>query len=82
VYVAHYHSLSLPHDLYRTPETFDLVPSTIGPQARKNLAEIAALLTQITSGTLFGEERPWMMSINTFVEVSIGQMGAWFLEGE
>jgi hypothetical protein len=31
---------------------------------------------------LFGEENPWMMSINTFVEVAIKQMGDWFLEGE
>lgn len=65
----------------RTPETFDLVPNTISPQARKNLAEISALLTQITNGTLFGEDNPWMMSINTFVEVAIKQMGDWFLEG-
>ena len=66
---------------YRTPETFDLVPSTITPQARKNLAEISSLLTQITSGALFGDDNPWMMSINTFVEVAIKQMGDWFLEG-
>jgi len=81
VYVIYPGGASPPHRTCRTPETFDLVPSTITPQARKNLGEISALLTQITSGALFGEEHPWMMSINTFVEVAIKQMGDWFLEG-
>lgn len=63
-----------------TPETFDIVTNTIEPPARKNLAQISKVLTQITSGTEFDDRNPSYVPINDFVNKSITQMSAWFLE--
>ncbi|CAG7849424.1 Ras GTPase-activating-like protein IQGAP1 [Serendipita indica DSM 11827] len=62
------------------PESFDIVPDMISPEARKNLSEVSAVLTQITSGVPFGEENPSMMAINEYVELAIQQMSEWFLQ--
>ncbi|KAF8469444.1 hypothetical protein JB92DRAFT_3057212 [Gautieria morchelliformis] len=63
-----------------TPETFDIVSSTLGAVARKNLAEISKMLTQISSGQLFGDDNPCLTPINSFVESAITQFSRWFLE--
>ncbi|EPQ59223.1 hypothetical protein GLOTRDRAFT_34245 [Gloeophyllum trabeum ATCC 11539] len=63
-----------------TPETFDIVSSTVDIAARKNLAQISKVLTQIASGTEFGEDSPSFVPINDFVAKCIKQMTAWLLE--
>lgn len=67
--------------LYRTPETFDLVPTTLGIAARKNLAEISKMLTQIASGVSFGDENPRLTPLNSYVDEAIKLLGNWFIEG-
>ncbi|KAH7344769.1 hypothetical protein B0J17DRAFT_607929 [Rhizoctonia solani] len=61
-----------------TPETYDVVSTTITPAARRNLADISKVLTQITSGYEF--EVPNLASMNAFVATNIPTMAAWFLE--
>jgi Ras GTPase-activating-like protein IQGAP2/3 len=64
----------------RTPETFDIVSSTVDGASRKNLSEISKILTQISSGQLFGDDDPCLTPINGFVESAINQVSRWFLE--
>ncbi|KZT24523.1 ras GTPase-activating protein [Neolentinus lepideus HHB14362 ss-1] len=63
-----------------TPETFDIVASTVDIAARKNLAQISKVLTQIASGIEFGEESPAYLAINEFVLTHAKQMTDWLLE--
>lgn len=64
-----------------TPETFDIVTSTVDVASRKNLAQISKILTQITSGSEFGDDTPSYVPINDYVRKAIKQMSAWLLEG-
>lgn len=73
-YLAHMHIPS-------TPETFDIVSTTVDVSSRKNLAQISKILTQITSGAEFGEESPSYVPINDYVRKAIKQMSGWLLEG-
>lgn len=68
--------------IHRAPETFDIVPNTISAQARRNLDEVSRVLTQISSGKMYGPENPPMKAIDDFMAVAIKQMGDWFLEGK
>ncbi|KAG9120291.1 hypothetical protein FRC07_004278, partial [Ceratobasidium sp. 392] len=61
-----------------TPETYDVVPTTITPAARRNLANISKTLTQISSGQEF--DIPALTSVNAFVTTNIPIMAAWFFE--
>ncbi|KAJ7283670.1 ras GTPase-activating protein [Mycena rebaudengoi] len=63
-----------------TPETFDLVSTTIDRDARKNLDQVSKVLTQITSGSEFDDDSPIYVPINEFVRQAITQMTAWLLE--
>ncbi|KAI0080889.1 hypothetical protein K474DRAFT_1589057 [Panus rudis PR-1116 ss-1] len=64
-----------------TPEVFDIVPNTIEVTERRNLAQIARVLTQITTGRAFDEETdPALTPINPFVETSIEQFSAWLFQ--
>lgn len=62
-----------------TPETYDVVPTAIAPSARRNLADISKVLTQISSGHEF--EIPTLASVNAFVATNIPIMATWFFEG-
>ena len=62
-----------------TPETYDVVPTAITPSARRNLADISKVLTQISSGHEF--EIPTLASVNAFVATNIPIMVTWFFEG-
>ena len=64
-----------------TPETFDIVSNTIDIGARKNLAQISKVLTQITGGHEFGDDAPAYIPINDFVKKSMQQVFAWLLDG-
>ena len=76
------HFFSSDKPSYSTPETFDIVANTIDPAARKNLAQISKVLTQITSGIEFDDKNPSFVPINDFVIKSISQVSAWLLEGK
>ena len=65
----------------RTPETFDIVQNTINVEMRKNLAQVSRVLTQITSGTDFGDENPCYVPVNDYVRDAIQQMTSWLFEG-
>ena len=64
------------------PETFDLTGGTVSPQARKNLAAISKVLTQIASGQPFGDEDPVLQSLNSYVTEAIDVVTNWFIEGD
>lgn len=63
-----------------TPETFDIVPTTITPSARRNLAEVSKMLTQITSGAVFAEDNPCLTPLNSYVSEAIVQWTTWLIE--
>ncbi|KAI0068683.1 hypothetical protein BV25DRAFT_1792222 [Artomyces pyxidatus] len=63
-----------------TPETFDIVTSTVDIGSRKNLAQISKVLAQITSGLEFGDDTPSYIPINEYVRKAIAQFTAWLLE--
>lgn len=65
----------------RAPETFGIVTDTIPVQARKNLAEISKVLTQVTSGQEFSEDNLPLVPINAFVNQLIVEFTTWLLEG-
>jgi len=69
--------------LHRSPEAFDIVPKTINLTAgKKNLAQISKVLTQIISGSEFGDDKPSYVPINDFVRKAIQQITAWLIEGK
>ena len=53
---------------------------TIGPLQRKNLAAIAKVLIQISSGVAFDNEEISLVPLNDFVATAGAQMAAWFLK--
>ena len=66
---------------YRTPEVFEIIPKTVKVTARKNLAQVSKVLTQIITARHFGDDQPTFMPINDFVGEASGRMCAWLLEG-
>ena len=64
-----------------TPETFDIVSSTVDVSSRKNLAQISKVLSQVTSGFEFGDETPSYIPINEYVKRAILQFTSWLFEG-
>ncbi|KAH9999926.1 hypothetical protein BJV77DRAFT_1058234 [Russula vinacea] len=63
-----------------TPETFDIVSSTVDVSSRKNLAQISKVLSQVTSGFEFGDETPSYIPINEYVKRAILQFTSWLFE--
>ncbi|KAI0638045.1 hypothetical protein C8Q77DRAFT_1214962 [Trametes polyzona] len=63
-----------------TPETFDIVSTTVDIASRKNLAQISKMLTQITSGSEFGDDSPAYIPVNDYVRKSIAQISAWLMD--
>ncbi|KZS97625.1 hypothetical protein SISNIDRAFT_436160 [Sistotremastrum niveocremeum HHB9708] len=61
-----------------TPEMYDIVPDTIAPLPRKNLLSISKMLTQITSGSSFGEDTLSLYPLNEYVEKAIPEVQSWF----
>jgi len=57
------------------------VTDTVDIASRKNLAQISRILTQITSGSVFGDDKPSYVPINDYVRKAIKQMSTWLLEG-
>jgi Ras GTPase-activating-like protein IQGAP2/3 len=65
----------------RTPEVFEIVPKTVKVTARKNLAQVSKVLTQIVTGREFGDDQPTYIPVNDFVREAAGRMTTWLLEG-
>ncbi|EGN93059.1 hypothetical protein SERLA73DRAFT_98415 [Serpula lacrymans var. lacrymans S7.3] len=63
-----------------TPETFEIVPTTVDVASRKNLAQISKVLAQITTGHEFGDDHPSYVPINDYIRKSVKQMTAWMLQ--
>ncbi|KAI0774141.1 hypothetical protein C8Q74DRAFT_1200411 [Fomes fomentarius] len=63
-----------------TPETFDIVSTTIDIASRKNLAQISKMLSQITSGSEFSEDSPAYLPVNEYVRKTIAAISAWLVE--
>lgn len=74
-------SLTTSHNQTSTPETFDIVSTTVDIASRKNLAQISKMLTQITSGSEFGDESPAYIPVNDYIRKSIVQISAWLMDG-
>ena len=55
---------------------------TVDVASRKNLAQISRVLTQITSGFEFGDDKPIYVPMNGYVRKAIDQMTSWLLEGK
>ncbi|KAJ2741985.1 iqgap- protein [Coemansia sp. BCRC 34301] len=49
------------------PETFDVIEITISPLQRKNLAEIAKMLNQVSVGKHFNEDNMFLQPLNNYV---------------
>ena len=65
-----------------TPEIFNIVAKTVDVVGRKNLSQVSSVITQITSGAEFNDDKPAYLPINMYVRKAIAQMVAWFMEGE
>ncbi|RDB22579.1 Ras GTPase-activating-like protein rng2 [Hypsizygus marmoreus] len=63
-----------------TPETFDIVSKTVDVAARKNLAQISKILTQVTGGSPFSDDNPAYIPINDYVHKAIAEMAVWMIE--
>jgi Ras GTPase-activating-like protein IQGAP2/3 len=61
---------------------FDIISGSLSPVQKKNLAEIAKMLTQITYGQPFGDDNLCLQSLNSYVIEAIPIFRDWFLEGE
>jgi Ras GTPase-activating-like protein IQGAP2/3 len=66
---------------FSAPEVFDIVTKTIADASRMNLAQISTILTQITSGSEFDDDKPIYVPINDFVRKAITELSAWLVEG-
>ncbi|RKP37752.1 hypothetical protein BJ085DRAFT_19646 [Dimargaris cristalligena] len=49
------------------PDSFDVVESVINPLQRKNLAEIAKMLNQVSVGKLFSDDNMFLQPLNNYV---------------
>lgn len=66
----------------RAPEMFDIVPKTVNiTTGKKNLAQISKVLSQITTGMEFGDDKPSYVPINEFVRKAIAQFSGWLIQG-
>ena len=74
-------ALALNVSVSSTPETFDIVSSTVDVSSRKNLAQISKVLSQVTSGSEFGDDTPSYIPINEYVRGAILQITSWLFEG-
>jgi len=75
-------TLALSVSVSSTPETFDIVSSTVDVSSRKNLAQISKVLSQVTSGSEFGDDTPSYIPINEYVKGAILQITSWLFEGK
>ena len=56
------------------PEKFGVLDRALTPEQRKNLAEVAKVVTQCCSGRLFGQDNVFLQPLNSYVSESIGRL--------
>ncbi|TIB14627.1 hypothetical protein E3P89_00865 [Wallemia ichthyophaga] len=61
-----------------TPETFDVVPKVLDPLQRKNLNEIAKMLTQLAMGEVFSDENTYLTPLNDYIMDASSKFIPWF----
>lgn len=66
--------------LYSAPEQYDVIDAIVLPVQRKNLAEIAKMLQQISSGKVFDDNDLFLAPLNDFVLESAQVFSDWFME--
>jgi Ras GTPase-activating-like protein IQGAP2/3 len=57
-----------------TPEMFGVMEKQMSPLQRRNLGEVAKVLSQIASGRLFGGENIYLQPLNAFVGDSVDRL--------
>jgi Ras GTPase-activating-like protein IQGAP2/3 len=57
------------------PETYGVVEKAPTPMQKKNLAELAKLLNQISSGRQFAQDNVFLQPLNNHIAEAIGRMG-------
>ncbi|PHH51192.1 Ras GTPase-activating-like protein rng2 [Ceratocystis fimbriata CBS 114723] len=57
-----------------SPETFGVIERTLGPLQKRNLSEVAKVLSQIAAGRLFGGENIYLQPLNEFIEDAINRL--------
>ncbi|KAJ2723116.1 iqgap- protein [Coemansia sp. Benny D115] len=62
------------------PETFDVIETTISPLQRKNLAEIAKMLNQVSVGKHFSEDNMFLQPLNNYVGYTSAKFLAYSFE--
>ncbi|KAL1936301.1 hypothetical protein VTP01DRAFT_435 [Rhizomucor pusillus] len=62
------------------PEQYDVIDAIVLPVQRKNLAEIAKMLQQISSGKVFDDNDLFLAPLNDFVLESAQVFSDWFME--
>lgn len=60
------------------PQEFGVVEKQLSPLQKRNLGEVAKVLTQVTSGKLFSGEAIFLQPLNAYVGVAIERMGGIF----
>ncbi|KAJ2236750.1 iqgap- protein [Coemansia sp. RSA 485] len=62
------------------PESFDVIETTIAPLQRKNLAEIAKMLNQVSVGKHFSEDNMFLQPLNNYVGYTSAKFLAYTFE--
>ncbi|KAJ1822230.1 iqgap- protein [Coemansia sp. RSA 2599] len=62
------------------PESFDVIETTISPLQRKNLAEIAKMLNQVSVGKHFNEDNMFLQPLNNYVGYTSAKFLAYTFE--
>ncbi|KAI9292803.1 hypothetical protein K502DRAFT_367280 [Neoconidiobolus thromboides FSU 785] len=60
------------------PELFDVIETVINPIQRKNLAEIAKMLNQVSMGKLFSDENIFLQPLNNFIGFTAEKFARYF----
>lgn len=70
----------LTYSINSAPEQYDVIDAIVLPVQRKNLAEIAKMLQQISSGKVFDDNDLFLAPLNDFVLESAQVFSDWFME--
>ncbi|ORX51088.1 hypothetical protein BCR36DRAFT_351608 [Piromyces finnis] len=60
------------------PEGFDIIDATIEQTQRKNLAEVAKLLHNISANKPFADDNPWLQPLNEFISIAAKKFAVFF----
>jgi hypothetical protein len=66
---------------YSAPEAFDVIESTISATQRKNLAEVAKTLHQVSIGKSVSGVEPHIADLNACIQVASKRFATYLNEG-